>query len=114
MLFRSSLACFQVADGTAGPPSPAQLAAYQSTCLDMAASRVFVRWDGARKPLEPLWEGPFCVLQRSRHVFRIQRGSREDSVSVLCLKPADVPASCPDGQPKQCGCPKSVRLALRT
>lgn len=78
----------------------------------MAASRVFVRRDGARKPLEPLWEGPFRVLQRSRHVFRIQRGSREDNVSVLRLKPADVPASCPDGQPKLRGRPKSVRLAL--
>ena len=78
----------------------------------MAASRVFVHRDGARKALETLWEGPFRVLLRSRHVFWIQRGSREDDVSVLRLKPADVPATCPDAQPKQRGRPKSVRLAL--
>ena len=28
----------------------------------MAASQVFVHRVGARKPLKPLWEGPFCML----------------------------------------------------
>ena len=78
----------------------------------MTAIRVFVCQDGACKPLEPLWDGPFRMLQRSRHVFRIQHGPREACVIALRFKPANMPAMCPDGQPKLRGHPKSVRLAL--
>ena len=74
----------------------------------LAATRVFVRRDGHHGPLECTWDGPYRVLQRSKHVFRLQMGSRQDSVSVLRLKAANVAAAEPDGLPRTRGRPKKV------
>jgi len=80
----------------------------------LAASRVFMQRGGARGPLEPVWEGPFKVLKRSRHVFLIQRGNQQETVSVLRLKPATVPADAPDATPKPRGRPrKQVTFAVQ-
>ena len=53
---------------------------------------VLVRHDGHRAPLAPAYDGPFRVLQRSRHSFKLQRGDKTDSLSVHWLKPAAVPS----------------------
>ena len=78
------------------------------------ANIIVARKDGTRGPLEPVWEGPFVVVARARHVFRIQRGRKVEAVSVLRLKPADVPDACPDATPRARGRPrKSVSFLLQ-
>ena len=74
----------------------------------LAASRVFVRRDGYHGPLQTTWDGPYKVLQRSRHVFRLQVGSREETVSTHRLKTAHVASGTPDGVPRKRGRPKKV------
>jgi hypothetical protein len=37
--------------------------------------------------LEPLYDGPYRVLTRSRDFFQLQIGGRTDTVSTSCLKP---------------------------
>jgi len=38
-------------------------------------------------PLSPAYDGPFAVLERSSHFFKLQMGTRTDMVSVHRLKP---------------------------
>jgi hypothetical protein len=46
---------------------------------DLLHSRmVFVRCDGVRPPLVSAYDGPFQVLQRSPHSFRLQIGDKSD------------------------------------
>lgn len=70
-------------------PSPRHNAAPPSRIDDRlnSASHVFVRRDGHVPPLEPLYAGPYEVLQRGPKVFRLRLGSKEDSISVDRLKP---------------------------
>ena len=49
---------------------------------------VFVRRDQVKKPLQPLYDGPYEVLQHGDKFFRLQIGTREDNVSIDRLKPA--------------------------
>jgi hypothetical protein len=49
---------------------------------------VFIRRDAVHKPLQPLYDGPYKVLQHGEKFFRIQLGSREETVSIDRLKPA--------------------------
>ena len=68
------------------PPStnlPEQLPTSLRTC-----PMVFVRKDGHVPPLSPLYEGPYKVLERNLRTFRLQIGSRTDTVSTTRLKPA--------------------------
>uniref|UniRef100_A0A183T509 Reverse transcriptase domain-containing protein n=1 Tax=Schistocephalus solidus TaxID=70667 RepID=A0A183T509_SCHSO len=51
-------------------------------------THVFVRCDRVRKPLEPPYEGPFCVLSHNAKTCRILRGDKEDAVSVNRIKAA--------------------------
>jgi len=78
------------------------------------ASHVLVRKDGPRGPLDTTWEGPFPVLQRSNHFFKLQLGSRSDNVSVCRLKPAHVEPGTPDAVLRPRGRPlqKQVRFQL--
>ncbi len=57
---------------------------------------VLVRCDGAQPPLSPMYNGQYLVLERSLHFFKIQVGTRQDTVSTLRLKPCRSP---PDAQP---------------
>jgi hypothetical protein len=57
---------------------------------------VQVRRDGAQPPLSPMYDGPYLVLERSLRFFKIQVGTRQDTVSTLRLKPCRSP---PDAQP---------------
>nr|VZH98154.1 unnamed protein product [Spirometra erinaceieuropaei] len=58
-------------------------------------SHVYLRCDRVRRPLEPPYDGPFRVISRGTKNFRIQRGTREEVVSVDRLKAA-VPDTPPD------------------
>jgi hypothetical protein len=60
--------------------------------------------------LAPLYQGPFKVLQKNPHSFRLQMGSRTDSVSVHRLKPAYVPPTVSPAQPPRRGRPPKVPL----
>ncbi|CAH8453126.1 unnamed protein product [Heterobilharzia americana] len=51
-------------------------------------SHVFVRHDAVRRPLEPPYDGPFKVIKRHEKFYVIERGGREDTVSIDRLKPA--------------------------
>ncbi|BHF82388.1 hypothetical protein SprV_0802552600 [Sparganum proliferum] len=70
--------------------SPSYLEKHLTTC-----SHVYLRCDRLRRPLEPPYDGPFRVISRGTKNFRIQRGTREEVVSVDRLKAA-VPDTPPD------------------
>nr|VZI00866.1 unnamed protein product [Spirometra erinaceieuropaei] len=70
--------------------SPSYLEKDLATC-----SHVYLRCDRVRRPLEPPYDGPFRVISRGTKNFRIQRGTREEVVSVDHLKAA-VPDTPPD------------------
>ncbi|BHF80219.1 hypothetical protein SprV_0702334300 [Sparganum proliferum] len=70
--------------------SPSYLEKDLATC-----SHVYLRCDQVRRFLEPPYEGPFRVISRGTKNFRIQRGTREEVVSVDRLKAA-VPDTPPD------------------
>ncbi|BHF80326.1 hypothetical protein SprV_0702345100 [Sparganum proliferum] len=70
--------------------SPSYLEKDLATC-----SHVYLRCDRVRRPLEPPYDGPFRVISRGTKKFRIQRGTREEIVSVNRLKAA-VPDTPPD------------------
>ena len=48
---------------------------------------VFVRQDAVTRPLSPLYHGPYLVLKHGPKFFRLQVGTREETVSVDRLKP---------------------------
>ena len=48
---------------------------------------VFVREDGARTPLAPLYRGPFKVLRQTRNCVVLQMGDKVDSVTLQRIKP---------------------------
>jgi hypothetical protein len=60
---------------------------------------VFVRSSPAHPPLAPTYKVPFRVLQRFPHSFRLQIGSRSDTVSIHRLKPSNVPQDVVPAQP---------------
>ncbi len=53
----------------------------------MAAKFVYVRRGGVVPPLEPLYLGPYQVLDNGPKVFRLAIGGRAESVSIDRLKP---------------------------
>jgi len=76
---------------------------------ELLASRfVFVRRDGVQPPLAPRYDGPYLVLKRSLHTFRLQIGDREDVVSVLRLKPCHSPPDVAVALPPRRGRPPSA------
>ena len=83
------------------PVPPAQLPAAL-----MSAKYVFVREDSVISTLAPRYRGPYLVIDRKDKYFRLQVGSKQDVVSVDCLKPvfSDSPVSTalplPRGRPR--------------
>jgi hypothetical protein len=53
----------------------------------LCAEAVLVRRDDHVPPLEPLYNGPYRVLTRSRDFFQFQMGGGTDTVSTSRLKP---------------------------
>eukprot|EP00914_Ancora_sagittata_P030239 GHVO01060274.1.p1 GENE.GHVO01060274.1~~GHVO01060274.1.p1 ORF type:complete len:139 (-),score=14.89 GHVO01060274.1:135-551(-) len=54
------------------------------------AKLVLVRIDAHRRPLDPLYSGPYEVLERFDKYFVVTINSREETVSIDRLKPATV------------------------
>jgi hypothetical protein len=50
--------------------------------------QVFIRRDGYRAPLQPNFSGPYKVIDRYNKYFKIDFGTRTDTVSIDRLKPA--------------------------
>ena len=51
-------------------------------------THVFVRRDAIRKPLQPPYDGPYKVLQRTEKYFVVEVKGKQDSISLDQLKPA--------------------------
>jgi len=49
---------------------------------------VFVRNDAVKKPLARPYEGPYPVLERQQHAYKIQLPNRTAYISIDRLKPA--------------------------
>ncbi|VDN38762.1 unnamed protein product [Dibothriocephalus latus] len=71
-------------------PVPPRLSVSESYLKkDLATcSHVFLRCERVRRPFKPPYEGPFRVISRGTIIYRIQRGTREEVVSVYRLKAA--------------------------
>jgi hypothetical protein len=72
------------------------------------AKMVFVKNDGPRKPLAPLYNGPYLVLERHPKYFIVQMGEKQDKVTVSRLQPAAVPDDTQPAAPPQRGRPRTV------
>ena len=64
---------------------------------------VLVRRDGQKSSLQLLYDGPYLVLARDQHKFRLQLGEREEVVSVERLKPVTAPPETERAAPPQKG-----------
>lgn len=52
------------------------------------ATHVFVRNDTVRKPLTPPYDGPFLVLEKHDHFFKVKLPNRTANITLERLKPA--------------------------
>ncbi|KAI0221410.1 hypothetical protein LSAT2_027247, partial [Lamellibrachia satsuma] len=52
------------------------------------ATHVFVRVDVHRRPLQAPYQGPFKVVERHEKFYKLDLGTRHDTVSIDRLKPA--------------------------
>jgi transposase InsO family protein len=78
---------------------------------DLLLSRfVLVRHDAVQPPLGPLYDGPFLVLERSLHYFKLQVGSRIETVSTHRLKPCHTPEDTQAAEPLRRGRPPAVAV----
>jgi hypothetical protein len=57
----------------------------------LRATHVLVRRNAVQRPLSPLYDGPYLVLERSLHTFKLQMGDRMDTVSTSRLKTCMAP-----------------------
>ncbi len=76
---------------------------------DLLLSRfVLVRHDATQPPLSPLYDGPFLVVERSLHFFKIQKGSKVEVVSTHRLKPCHAPQDALAAEPPRRGRPPNA------
>jgi hypothetical protein len=76
---------------------------------DLLLSRfVLVRRDAVQPPLSPLYDGPYLVLERSLHFFKLQVGSRIETVSSHRLKPCHTPEDAQAAEPPRRGRPPNT------
>lgn len=68
-------------------PRQPQRTTYIPSDLD-TCTHVLVRHDSHRSPLQARYDGPFQVLKRYRKFFTLQRGTKEENVSLDRIKPA--------------------------
>jgi hypothetical protein len=92
---------------TAHHASPAPLDLPEDLLL---ARFVLVRREGAQPPLSPMYDGPFLVLERSLHFFKLQVGSRQDTVSTHRLKPCHAPKDTQAALPPRRGRPAAAAV----
>jgi hypothetical protein len=67
-----------------------------------------VRRDAVQPPLSPLYDGPFLVLERSLHFFKIQMGTRTETISTHRLKPCHTPEDAQAAEPPRRGRPPTA------
>jgi hypothetical protein len=77
------------------PPRPAQRDSHVSEAL-ATTTHVFVRRDAVRKPLQPPYDGPYSVLERTDKHFTVDINVRKETVSIDCLKPAHLDNDTPN------------------
>ena len=71
------------------PSPPRPTLRHSNVHTDLAtATHVFIRRDAVRKPLQPPYDGPYPVIQRTDKHFTVDVNGRQDTVSVDRLKPA--------------------------
>jgi hypothetical protein len=76
---------------------------------DLLLSRfVLVRHDAVQPPLSPLYDGPFLVVERSLHFFKLQIGTKVETVSTHRLKPCHAPQDAQAAEPPRRGRPPNV------
>ncbi len=92
--------CMQRLQAT--PPRQAQRSVYINPALS-TCSRVFIRHDAVRKPLQQPYDGPYKVLKREDKHFVVDINGRHDTVSLDRLKPAhsEHPLATPDVSPRE-------------
>jgi len=71
----------------------------------LLARFVLVRRDAVQPPLSPLYDGPFLVLERSLHFFKVQIGTRAETISTHRLKPCHTPENVQAAEPPRRGRP---------
>jgi len=71
------------------------------------AQLVFIRRGAVSSPLQPLYDGPYKVLEEGPKFFKLQLGERQDAVSVDRLKPYSG-AAVPPAVPPRRGRPSAV------
>jgi hypothetical protein len=86
--------------------SPAALPPPVLPAALLSARMVLVRNDGHIPPLGALYSGPYKVLERSLHYFKLQIGTRTDTVSTHRLKAALLPDDAAAAEPPQRGRPR--------
>jgi hypothetical protein len=115
--------------GSPEPPSPSFLSDFQGVLAartplktthhttplptelpeELLLSRfVLVRHDGVQPPLSPLYDGPFLVLERSLHFFKVRIGSRIETISTHRLKPCHTPQDVQAAEPPRRGRPPNA------
>ena len=62
-------------------------------------------------PLSPLYDGPYLVLERSIHYFKIQLGTRTDTVSTHRLKACHAPFGAEATLQPARDCPRALILS---
>jgi hypothetical protein len=84
-------------------PPPAASSGLPSNLLQ--AEMVYIRRGGAMKPLSPLYDGPYRVLDRKEKYFRVDIGGRAEAVSADRLKPHLGPSGATPAVPAKRGRP---------
>ena len=79
-------------------PMPSQPHSHRSSFISpelQSTSHVFVRRDAVRKALQPPYDGPFPVLERSAKFFTLDIKGQTQTVSLDRLKPAHIDNTFP-------------------
>ena len=67
-----------------------------------------VRRDAVQPPLSPLYDGPYLVLERSLHFFKVQIGTKTETISTHRLKPCHTPEDVQPAEPPRRGRPPNA------
>jgi hypothetical protein len=94
-------------------PPPAASSGLPSNLLQ--AEMVYIRRGGGTiKPLSPLYDGPYRVLDRREKYFRVDIGGRAEAVSADRLKPHLGPSGATPAVPAKRGWPPGPGWPERT
>ena len=67
----------------------------------VTATHVFVRHDTVRKPLQPPYDGPLPVVERTNKHYTVALNCRNDTISIDRLKPAHLDSEHSDTHTEQ-------------